>query len=297
MNLAIRKPVLRSFVLCLVLCAWTSVARAQFATNVTLNKSTYLTNEAVEATVTISNRSGSDVVMGGPNGQAWLAFEVTDPSGNRVPPLRLRTDETMVFKSGLDIKRTVLLSDYHTFSEYGTYGVTAAVYHPPTQQYYSSNRAHAKFTEAKPFWEQSYGVPLGQAGAGQIRRYTLSVLHDFQRTYLYVRVIDDKSALKIATFSLGTCIMVMEPQVTVDSTNMLHVLFMAAPHVYAHITVDTQGKPVGRAYFREIKSNRPQLVVQSDKSIGVQGGETFDPSAPETVEAKGRSIGDKPPGL
>src|SRR6187549_2399529 len=188
MNLTIRKPLLHGLLLCLVLIAWSSVARAQFGTNVTLNKSTYLTNEAVEATVTISNRSGSDVVMGGPNGQAWLAFEVTDPSGNRVPSLRLRTDETLVFKAGTDIKRTVLLSDYHTFSEYGTYGVTAAVYHPPTQQYYSSNRAHAKFTDTKPFWEQSYGVPLGQAGAGQIRRYTLSVLRDPGRTYLYVRV-------------------------------------------------------------------------------------------------------------
>jgi hypothetical protein len=298
MNPTIRRPLFRGFMLCLVLCAWSSIARAQFSTNITLNKATYLTNEAVQATVTISNKSGADVVMGGPNGQAWLAFEVTDPSGNRVPPLRLRSDETIVFKAGSDIKRTVLLSDYHTFSEYGSYGVTASVYHPPSQQYFASNRVRATFTEARAFWgkDSSFGVPLGLPGAGQIRHYELSVLRDFDRTYLYVRLIDEKTGLKLATFSLGSCIMVMDPQVTMDSANMLHILFMTLPHTYAHVTVDTQGRIVNRAYFREVKSNRPQLIVQSDKTIAVQGGVTFDPSVSEAAP-KGRSIADKPPGL
>lgn len=299
MNTVISRPLRQILALCSVLCALTSAAHAQFLTNITLNKSTYLTYESVEATVTISNRSGADVVMGGPSGQAWLAFEVTDPSGNRVPSMRIRSDETLVFKAGSTIKRTVLVSDAHTFSEYGAYAVTASIYHPPSQQYFASNRARATFTDAKPFWEQTYGVPLGLPGAGQIRRYTLSQLRDTERTYLYVRVVDDKTNLKLATFSLGTCILVADPQVTVDSRNMLHVLFMAAPHIYAHVTIDTQGQLVKRLYHREHQTNRPQLFVQADQTIGVQGGEPYDPAAEAAALAapKGRSIGAKPPGL
>lgn len=302
MTPALPSPLRVLLALCLISCACAPAVHAQFMTNITLNKSTYLTHEAVEATVTIENRSGADVVMGGPNGQAWLIFDVTDPTGNRVPSLRIRSDEVMVFKTGASIKRTILVSDYHAFSEYGSYSITASIYHPPSQQYFSSNRARAMFTDAKPFWgrDNPFGVPLGLPGAGQIRHYELSVLRDTERTYLYVRLIDDRTGLKLATFSLGTCIMVADPQITLDSNNMLHVLFMAAPHIYAHVTIDTQGRLVKRQYHREIKTDRPQLVVQTDKSIGVQGGTPYDPvaaAAADAAGAKGRSIGAKPPGL
>ncbi len=291
-----RIPLLRVLALGLVILA-ACPARAQFMTNLALNKTTFLTYEPVEATVTISNRSGSDVVMGGPNGQAWLAFDVTDPSGTRIPALQLRTDETIVFKAGATISRKVMVSDYYSFSEYGSYGIIASVYHPPSQQYYASNRVRAAFTEVKPFWEQSYGVPLGLPGAGQIRRYALSLLRDTEHTYLYVRVLDDKTSLKLSTYSLGTCIMVADPQVTLDSNNKLHILFMAQPHIYAHATIDTQGRLEKVTYHKEVQTNRPRLVVEKDQSIGVAGGEFMDPSATAPAAPRARSIKDKPPGL
>jgi hypothetical protein len=291
-------PLLRALALCLVFGALCPAARAQFMTNIALNKPNYLTYEPVEATVTITNRSGSDVVMGGPNGLAWLVFEVTDPAGARIPPVRLRTDETIVFKSGTTLSRKLMLSDYFPFSEYGTYGVTANVYHPPSQQYYASNRARARMTEAKPFWEQTFGVPLGQPGAGQIRKYTLNLLRDTEHTYLYTRIVDNKTGINISTMALGTCIMVADPQVTLDTANVLHVLYMARPHIYAHTIVNPQGRLTKVTFYKEIKTNRPQLMAQADGTIGVSGGEFVDPNAPSGPETpKGRSIGDKPPGL
>lgn len=278
-----------------------STAQAQFLTNVKLNKHTYLTYETVEATVTINNRSGSDVVMGGPNGMAWLAFEVVNPAGNQVPTLRINSDESIVFKAGASISRKVLISNSYPFTEYGLYTVAASVYHPPSQQYFISNRAKAQFVDSRPLDipNLNFGVPAGLPGAGQIRRYQLSVLRDTDRSYLYVRLLDDRSGIKLATFSLGTCILITDPQVTVDRENKLHILFMAAPHIYSHVCVDTQGKIIRRAYHREIKSDRPSLFVQADQSIGVQGGETYDPSAPSQAaqQAKGRSVAQRPPGL
>lgn len=281
--------------------AWSTQAHAQFLTNVKLNKATYLTYEAVEATITINNRSGTDIVMGGPNGMAWLAFEVINPAGNQVPTIRLNSDESIIFKAGASISRKVLISDSYSFSEYGMYTIAASVYHPPSQQYFISNKARAQFVDARPLDipNLNFGVPPGLPGEGQIRKYALSVLRDFDRSYLYVRLLEERTGLKLATFSLGPCILVSaDPQVTVDRENKLHILFMAAPHIYAHVCVDTQGKIIRRAYHREIKSDRPELVVQADQSIGVVGGETYDPSAPVADnKPKGRSIRQRPPGL
>jgi hypothetical protein len=299
MNPTLRTLLFRAIMVALALAALCPAARAQFETNIALDKTGYLTYEPVTATVTITNRSGSDIVMGGPNGMAWLNFDVTNPSGDRVSPVRLRTDETIVFKAGAKLQRSIRVSDYIVFSEYGSYGVTASVYHPPSQQYYASNRLRVSFTDVKPFWEQSYGVPLGLPGAGQIRRYALCLLKESDRTYLYSRVLDDKTNIKLTTFCLGTCIMVADPQVTIDSSNMLHVLYMTIPHVYAHATINSQGR-LDRAptFHKEVGSDRPQLVVQNDQSIGVVGGVIYDPAVAEApASTKARSIKDKPPGL
>jgi hypothetical protein len=272
-------------------------AQAQFMTNIKLNKDNYMTYEPVEATITISNRSGGDVVMGGPNGLSWLTFEVVNPNGSPVPSIGLRSEEALVFKSGDTLSRKVLISNSYPFSEYGNYVISASVYHPPSQQYYGSNKVRASFSDAKPFWEQSFGVPVGLPGAGQIRRYAISTMRDLDRTYLYVRLIEEQTKLKLATFCLGTCVMVADPQISVDKANKLHVLFMAAPHIYAHVTVDTSGKIVKRHYYKEIETNRPQLYVQADQEIGVQGGDVYDPTAAADPKPKGRSVGEKPPGL
>ncbi|MEI6536939.1 MAG: hypothetical protein WCN98_16460, partial [Verrucomicrobiaceae bacterium] len=217
---------------------------------------------------------------------------------NPVPPMSLRSEQNLFLKNGATISRKVVLSEHYSFSDYGTYGITANVYHPPSQQYFASNRARANFTDAKRFWSKNFGVPLGQPGAGQIRRYELCILRDLEHTNLYIRLIEEKTNLKIATFSLGHCIMVSDPQVTLDKDNNLHVLFMAAPHIYSHVSVDTQGRIMKRLYYREIQGDRPQLSSLDNQSITVQGGQPYDPAAaPADAKPQGRSVGQRPPGL
>ncbi len=290
----------RSIAFCLLVLgmAFAPKSHAQFETSLSVNKDTYLTYEGLEATVTVTNRSGADVVMGGPSDLPWLSFEIINPSGNPVAPMGLRSEQNLVLKSGATISRKVVLSQHFSFSEYGTYGITANVYHPPSQQYFKSNRARANYTDAKKFWSKNFGVPTGLPGAGQIRRYELCVLRDLEHTNLYVRLIEEKTELKIATFSLGYCIMIADPQVTLDKDNNLHVLFMAAPHIYSHVTVDTQGKILKRLYHREVAGDRPQLSSLADQSITVQGGQPFDPTAaPVETKPQGRSVGQRPTGF
>jgi hypothetical protein len=273
-------------------------ARAQFETQLVLNKQSYLVGEVVEGTITVINRSGADVVMGGRNNGSWLSFDVLGPDGNQVPMMRTRADETFVFKSGSTYRRRVLVTDTHPFTEYGNYAVSALVYHPTSQQTYQSNRARATFVDSKAFWEKTFGVPMGLPNAGQIRRYDLVLVRDTEHTYLYARLVDQNTNIRLSTQALGQCIMVMNPQVTLDANNTMHVLFMTVPHTYAHMSMDSQGKTQLHGYHKEIKSNRPTLVVQADqRTIGVTGGQTYDPKAPNGGGPAVRSVGDRPPGL
>ncbi len=282
---------------CLVLALWSPAVHAQFAVEVKLNKPTFLTYEGVEATITIANRSGTDIVMGSPTGDSWLSFSIKDPHSNPLPALRVRTDDNMIFKAGETITRVISISEIYSFSEYGNYTIAASVYHPPSQQYYTSNHVRATFTDARPFQEIPYGVPAGLPNAGQIRLYSLAVLRDEDHTFLYVRLIEERTKLKLATFSLGTIILVSDPQLSLDKDNRLHILFMVVPHIYSHVCVDTQGKVIKRTYYKEVETNRPKLIAEAGNTISVDGGVPYDPTAPTETRPKGRSIGDKPPGL
>ncbi len=287
----------RRFALCLLLLAACPAARAQYEITLKLNKESYLTYEGVEATVTVMNRTGADVVLGGPNNTPWLSFDITDPQSRPVPPMRFHSEENIVFKSGSTITRKLALSDQFTFSEMGNYIVVANVYHPPTQQYYASNRARGSFMTSKAFSSKSFGVPLGLPGAGQIRRYELSLLKDLEHTNLYVRLVDDKTNVNLATFTLGSWIRVVDPQLSLDRDNRFHVLFMTLPHIYSHIIIDTQGNIVKRLYYKEIETNRPHLALDSTQGVIVQGGEVYDPTVAAPTRPTGRSVKDRPPGL
>jgi hypothetical protein len=276
----------------------TGMARAQFETALQINKEMYLTHEGVEATVTVTNRSGADVVMGGPNETAWLSFDITDPQSRSLPPMSFRAEEKIVFKAGATLSRKVQLGENFSFSDPGPYRIVANIYHPLSQQYYASKRVTANFMDVNPFLKKVFGVPTGLPGAGQIRRYDLCLLRNLDRTSLYVKIVDDRTNLAMNTICLGNCIMVADPQVGLDTENRLHLLFMAAPHVYAHVGVDTQGQIFKRLYFKEEGTNRPALAVQPDRTIGVSGGTEYDPTTvTENARPPGRSVKQKPPGL
>lgn len=273
------------------------VAVAQFATSLMLDKTSFLSLEPMQATVSISNRSGADVIMSGPNQANWITFNITDSAGRSLTPIAAAPEQPFVFKAGSTVAKKILISDSYSFSDVGSYAVSATVYHPPTQQFYASNRVRFTVTDAKPFWEQPVGVPEGYANAGRIHRYALIKFTDLEKAFLYLRLIDDRSNLNLMTYQLGPLAVSLDPQVQLDPENKLHVMFLAAPKIFAHAVVAPDGKLKLREYFKEGESNRPALVVSAEGSVQVQGGQTFDPFAPPPPKPKSRSISEKPPGL
>jgi hypothetical protein len=279
------------FLLCL-----TGAAHAQFAVNVSLPRTNFLVLEAIPATVTLTNRSGSEVVLGGPGRASWLSFQMTDSQGHELAPLDVDASDMVQIPPGGTIQRKIVVTDAYAPTELGNYGLMARVRHTPTGQYYGSNRVRFNITDAKPLWEQSFGVPEGFRGAGSARRYGILLFIDIGSTSLYFRMTDERSGIRLQTYRLGPVSMAHDPQITIDSQNQLQVLFLAQPNVYAHCVVRPDGSLKSRMYYRDESGNRPRLVQEASGETRVEGGVAYDPAAAPASQPA-RKASERPPGL
>lgn len=282
----------------LIFFALALTAQAQFQVGMTLPRSNYLALEAISATVTVTNRTGADVVLGGPGRSSWLSFEMTDMTGRALSPIEVSGLDLVQIPAGGTIQKKVTVTDAYAPTEIGNYGLIARVAHTPSGQFYTSARTRFNITDNKPMWEQSFGVPEGYKGAGTARRYSVLLFTDMDSTSLYFRLIDDKTNLRLQTYRLGPLSMAHDPQITLDRENKLHTLFLAQPHVYAHCIVAPDGALKKRSYYKEEEGDRPQMSLDPKGEVQIRGGQFFDPGKPDSSPTtKGRNISEKPPGL
>jgi hypothetical protein len=278
----------------LILCLCCGQARAQYVTNLTLMKNQFLTGEPVVAEVTVINRSGADVVVGGHGAREWLQFEITETSGRRLSPVAIGSEEPITMKAGGTTKHKVEISGGYSTADLGTFNMVANVLHPITGQFYESNKVRMTITDSKPnMFDQPFGVPQGFPNAGRARRYQIILFRELDDLQLYCRITDDRSGAYIATFLLGPAMMAVQPQISIDVHNKLHILFLAQPHIFCHAVVNPDGKISQRTYYRDPEGNRPSLVM-TNIGAKVVGGETFDPGAAPPKKKALRKASDRP---
>ncbi len=280
--------------LLLILCLCCGQARAQYVTNLTLLKNQFLTGEPVVAVVSITNRSGADVVVGGHGSRDWLQFEITQSTGQRLSPVSIGSEEPITMRAGGTTKHTVEISGGYSTANLGTFSVVANVLHPISGQFYQSNNARMTTTDSKPnMFDQPFGVPQGFANAGRQRRYQVILFRELDDLQLYCRITDDRSGAYIATFLLGPAMMTIQPQISIDVTNKLHVLFLAMPHIFCHVVVNPDGKVQQRNYYKDPEGDRPSLVMTGG-GAKVVGGAAFDPGAPPPPKKTLRKASERP---
>lgn len=271
---------------------------AQYQVGLELNKKSYVAQEPMTATITVTNRSGADVVLGGPNGRKWMTFMMRDSQDRALSPLDLTTEEPLVLSAGSTMKKKIRVSDTHSVQDQGTYTITASVYHPASGEYYQSNKVRFLITDIKPFGQPMvFGVPESYPEAGRVRRYILMVNREMESSTMYFRLVDDVTGAKLATYPLGGVTLAREPQVTMDRNNLFHVMFMTNREVYTYAVIQPDGKPKSIQYLKDTPPNHPMLFLTSNNEVVLKGGQAFDPTAKSAEPTKGRSISERPPGL
>ncbi|MCF6313075.1 MAG: hypothetical protein L3J39_11545 [Verrucomicrobiales bacterium] len=248
-------------------------ARAQIQVAFQLNKKAYMTHEAVAGQLSITNRSGQDLVLQGRNGAPWLDFQVTDTRGNLISPYQNRAPlGPVMIRSGDTFKKQVFVNRRYPMGQKGTYRVRVNVYFPPSNRYFRTRIQTMVVTSGREFWSEVVGVPPGFEGAGKFRKYEV-LRFDFNRQKeIYFRLSKADSGRVITTYSLGKLLMVSDPMMGVDANNRLHILHMGAPQSYAHTIIDVAGKAAPQEFYFAKGENRPKLVRVGGGQLVVEGG-------------------------
>ena len=272
-------------------------SNAQLIVNMNLPKTNYLSYEPMVATVTVYNRAGNDVVLGGPKGRGWMSFDVYR-DGQLLSPRSFDGGfETMLLKAGRSVTKKVDINRLYPVADYGSYTINASVYFPPRRSYFSSKKRRINVTDARAFWKQSFGFSQGRNKLASFRQFSLHEHRESANSALYVRLRETKGTKVYCTFSLGRFINVRKPQATIDAQNRLHVMHMISPRIYSHARVSPEGAFLGNEYFRETTETRPSLVIDAGGSVKVVGGIAYDPNKPPEAENQPRSASQLPPGL
>ncbi len=283
-----------------ILALLPAAAHAQLRVSLAFKRDTFMMYEPVRAEVTVKNVSGTSFVLGGPGGQSWLSFNLTNGDGSNVAPFnsgRINA-ESRVMKPGEELVQPVILNRGFSLSRRGNYVARAQVYFPPLQRYLSTPLKRFNVDDGRVFWERTFKAPESQGGG--FRKYQLISYSQYDKSRIYLRLRDESLDRVLTTYSLGRAIIHKQPQVTTDAENHLHVLYMGAPKMYVHAEISTNGKVLDRSVYKDPKNNPPRLVQSNTNIVRVSGGVWRDPDAPATGPGPGgtnvRSLSERPPG-
>jgi len=272
-------------------------ASAQLQVTLDLNRSRFVAFEPVQATVTIANRAGKDIILGEANGRNWLSFNVERIGGDSVLPYgaapRLKAH---VLGRGETIRETISLGRYYPLGGLGNYSVRANVYFTEFGQHLVSNVRSFAVTDGSLLWSDKIGINK----PGQPTSYREMSLLSFQeddRMTLYVRIREERTGRVLATYAIGRLVLQQEPQATLDQESNLHAFFLTGPKLYRHIVIDPDGRKLSEEIFETRNASVPELRIATDRSVRVAGGLLYDPNQVVTPKEVVRRLTDRPAGV
>lgn len=281
----------------LVLC-FAASAQAQVTVALQIERPQYLTHEPVTAVVTITNRSGKELLLQsstkGSLAISWLDFKIRDGRGRVIARSSNAVFRAAKIAAGQSMARKINLEQMFPIQTSGSYSVVASVRQGTDltdATIYTSGSARFSVSDGRVLFKQPFGAPGTSAPE---REYQVIAYNDGQTTSVYASVLDTKRGTSFSTFRLSTALLFRTPQATLDSKNNLHVLYLANPAVYVHAKVDIDGKLIDTKYFLRGETSTPQLMAFSNGEIVTQGGIPYDPKAAQESRDSARDITDRP---
>lgn len=257
------------FVLALAL---TPLLAAQVSVDVDFEYEQYLANEPLRAAVRIHNMSGQTLQFGSEPG--WLDINVESNDGLLVtrsgdPP----TIEPFEVPSAARGTRRVDLIPYFDMGRPGRYFVTAIVRVTALGRDIASKPTPIIITSGARIWEQEFGNPgvLDDSGVPEVRRYALVQAVNSKVMRLYVRVSDRYDSKAYRVLPIGPVLTFSHPEVQIDRSAQLHVLWQTSARVFDYVIVNPDGDLLRHNTY-QYTATRPVLRAQDDGSIIVTGG-------------------------
>jgi hypothetical protein len=256
----------------LVLLAAMFNLQAQVSVDVTLDQDVFLSGEAMQVTVRVTNRSGQTLQLG--NDQEWLAFSIESKEGFVVVKKgEVPVDGEFTLESSKRAIKQVDLAPYFSFPKAGRYSVTASVIIKDWNQQISSAPKPFDIIQGSKMWEQEVGLPLPAGAVNQtpeLRKYTLHQANYLRkRLMLYVQVSDANGKI-YRVFPIGPMLSFGQPEPQVDKLSNLHVLFRDGQRSYNYTVVDPQGTVL--IHHEYDMAPQPKLKINPEGELEVVGG-------------------------
>ena len=249
-----------------ILCA-ASLAHAQVSVEILLDQEQYLREESVPIKVRITNRSGQPLALG--KEADWLTFTIERDKHviSRSSDMDLSGEFSL--DSAFAATRTVDLIPYYDLHP-GRYSVSATVKMKDWKQEFSSKGKFFEVVRGTKVWEQEFGVAVANA-APEVRRYVLQQAQYQKRLMLYLRVTDADERHVFRVTPVGPLVSFSKPEVQVDGTSHLHLLFQTGARSFRYAVYGPSGDVVIRQ-THDYANTRPVLRGTDSGKIYVAGG-------------------------
>lgn len=273
-------------------CVCSSVAQAQFASSLTIEKKSHLVGEPVFITLSITNHSGQPQVLQSSNRIPWLSFMVKTSNGSPVNAFTTTDFGAMRIGPGETLAKKIDLTHYFLLQRPGNFTAYAVV--RPSQEGLQGS------TSNSVFFEQTNGTALWTQQVGNVgpnkstREFRLIKFRGNSKSVLYAQIQDGRTGQLLQTYPLGEILSIRQPISTVDSQQNMHVLFLTTPVMWFHYIIDPEGNVVSRKVHKRTSLGDPNLLTSADGSVQVNNSIPYDPVAVAKERAKIRKISDRP---
>ncbi|MBU4200041.1 MAG: hypothetical protein KKG09_03010 [Verrucomicrobia bacterium] len=262
--------ILRAAFLGVLLGCWPFPASAQLAVELQVPSSKALLYESVIATVTFRNHSGQVVLFDPKSGCARVRFDIEMGEGKLVNPLsatpllsgvELTPGEARVLK--FNIPRL------YAIQSIGLYKVRAVVDYGGMT--YASVPAYLEVARGFELKRLMAGVPDDPRVS---RTYVLEYMQkDTSEENLYLRIEDETAKRIYGMFNLGRIVRVRMPDLQVDESGNVHILFQTPGTAYVHLVFTPYGVPLVTENIPGGKGNVALLRMPNGR-IAVTGSVT-----------------------
>ena len=257
--------------LSILLLGMLSAASAQIDVGIEMKRNIFIRGEPVEATVTVRNLAGKDVMLSDAEGNRWFGFEIIKGGDTPIGPFSGEyKNAPQVLLSGATMRRTVDLLRLYPINEFGTYTVRAAIYFQEAGKYITSGALKVDISEGRKLWSQTVGVPAAKDGAGDYHTMSLLTFPHPKEMILYARIEDEKTRTIFSTYPLGRMVSGTTPGHEFDRENTLYVLHMSSPAIYSLSKIGVNGEWLGQTLYESSKG-RPYLRATADGSMNIGG--------------------------
>jgi len=269
-----------------------TTARAQVEVRLKMGRNNFVSGESVPAELTVTNRSGQDLVFQGSNRAGWLEIMVNSLSGNPLTPLAQPAFGAVKIPLNQAMSRTIDLAQLYPLQTAGNFSVYAVVRLPgQSRDGFGSNRLTFNMNSARPYWTQKIGLP-GKPGQG--REFRVLEFNTGSKTTLYAQVLDTRTGGAVRTHPLGEVLMFRKPSVTLDNRQVMHILYLMSPEMWGHVRVAADGQLLGRELHKRGAGSDPVLLTSQDGIVQVANSIPYDPKAEAEARGKVRKASDRP---